>query len=151
MEEFKSVEDILDFAVQNEQEAVDFYAELAQQARNEEMKKVFTQFAQEEMGHKSKLLHIKATGQYTLGKERVMDLKLSDYLVDIIPYPGMTYQEVLILAMKKEKNAFRLYMDLSKIAPSTHLQDLFVSLAQEESKHKLRFELEYDEFVLKEF
>ena len=56
MEEFKSVDDILNFAVQNEQEAVDFYAGLALQARNEEMKKVFTQFAQEEMGHKSKLL-----------------------------------------------------------------------------------------------
>jgi rubrerythrin len=49
MKEFKSVEDILDFAVQNEQEAVDFYAGLAQQARNEEMKKVFAQFAREEM------------------------------------------------------------------------------------------------------
>ena len=80
-----------------------------------------------------------------------MDLKLSDYLVDVMPYPEMTYQEVLILAMKKEKNAFRLYLDLSKIAPTPQLQDLFLSLAQEESKHKLRFELEYDEFVLKEF
>jgi rubrerythrin len=151
MKEFKSVEDILDFAVQNEQEAVDFYAGLAQQARNEEMKKVFAQFAREEMGHKSRLLQLKATGQYTLGKERVMDLKLSDYLVDISPYPGMTYQETLILAMKKEKNAFRLYMDLSELAPTPQLQELFISLAQEESKHKLRFELEYDEFVLKEF
>jgi rubrerythrin len=151
MEEFKSVDDILNFAVQNEQEAVDFYAGLALQARNEEMKKVFTQFAGEEMGHKSKLLHIKATGQYTPLKDKVMDLKLSDYLVDVMPYPEMTYQEVLILAMKKEKNAFRLYLDLSKIAPTPQLQDLFLSLAQEESKHKLRFELEYDEFVLKEF
>ena len=151
MKEFKSVEDILDFAVQNEQEAVDFYAELARQARNEEMKKVFAQFAGEEMGHKSKLLRLKATGQYTIGKDQVMDLKLSDYLVDVTPSPAMSYQEVLILAMKKEKNAFRLYMDLSRIAPTPHLQELFVSLAQEESKHKLRFELEYDEFVLKEF
>ncbi|HRZ21240.1 MAG TPA: ferritin family protein [Bacteroidales bacterium] len=151
MKDFKSVEDILDFAVLNEQEAVDFYAGLARQARNEEMIKVFSQFAQEEMGHKSKLLHLKSTGQYTLGRDKVMDLKLSDYLVDVAPHPAMTYQEALILAMRKEKNAFRLYMDLSKIAPTRELQDLFVSLAQEESRHKLRFELEYDEFVLKEF
>lgn len=150
MEEFKSMEDILDFAVQNEQEAVDFYTELARQARNEEMKKIFEQFAREEMGHKAKLLQLKATGQYALGREQVMDLKLSDYLVDVTPSPTMSYQEVLILAMKKEKNAFRLYMDLSRIAPALHLQELFMSLAQEESKHKLRFELEYDEFILKE-
>lgn len=151
MEEFKSVDDILDFAIQNEQNAVDFYTELAGHARNEEMKKVFTQFAGEEMGHKARLKNLKATGQYTLRKDQVMDLKLSDYLVDVKPHPDMNYQEALILAMKREKNAFKLYMDLSRIAPTTELHDLFISLAQEESKHKLRFELEYDEYVLKEF
>ncbi len=151
MEDFKSMEDILNFAIQNEQEAVDFYAGLAKHARNEEMGKVFTQFAKEEMGHKARLLHIKATGQYVKGKERVMDLKMADYLVDVQPSPDMTYQEVLILAMKREKKAFKLYLDLSTMAPTPELNNLFLSLAQEESRHKLRFELEYDEFVLKEF
>ncbi len=150
MEAFKSVNDILDFAVQAEQEAVDFYAGLAQEARNEEMRGVFTQFAREEMGHKARLLHIKTTGQYTLGREKVMDLKLADYMVDVQAHPGMTYQEALVLAMKKEKSAFRLYLDLSAKAPTPELKDLFLALAQEESRHKLRFELEYDEFVLKE-
>ncbi|MBP6976702.1 MAG: ferritin family protein [Bacteroidales bacterium] len=151
MKSFTTADDILDFAIANEQEAVDFYASLAMEARNEEMSQVFTQFAHEEMGHKSKLLHIKTTGQYTVKNEKVMDLKLADYLVDIQPHSGMTYAEVLILAMKREKNAFRLYLDLSAKAPTPGLKDLFLSLAQEESRHKLRFELEYDEFVLKEF
>ncbi|HNS17263.1 MAG TPA: ferritin family protein [Bacteroidales bacterium] len=151
MKAFTSVDDILDFAIQNEQEAVDFYASLAREARNEEMSNVFTQFAREEMGHKSRLLAIKSTGQFDLGKEKVMDMKLADYLVDMQPHPGMTYPEALVLAMKKEKNAFRLYLDLSNKAPTPELAGLFLSLAQEESRHKLRFELEYDEFVLKEF
>jgi rubrerythrin len=62
----------------------------------------------------------------------------------------MTYEEALILAMKKEKNAFRLYMMLSGETTDPSMKALFLSLAQEESKHKLRFEVEYDEYILRE-
>ena len=62
----------------------------------------------------------------------------------------MSYSDALILAMKREKAAFRLYMDLSDKAADQEMKKLFLSLAIEESKHKLRFELEYDENVLRE-
>lgn len=62
----------------------------------------------------------------------------------------MTYQDALVLAMKKEKSAFKLYMNLSNKIANKELKDLFLMLAMEESKHKLRFEIEYDENVLKE-
>ncbi|HPS46339.1 MAG TPA: ferritin family protein, partial [Bacteroidales bacterium] len=62
----------------------------------------------------------------------------------------MTYQDALVLAMKKEKSAFKLYMNLSNKTANKELKDLFLMLAMEESKHKLRFEIEYDENVLKE-
>ena len=150
MKEFKSIEDILDFAINNEQNAVNFYTELAENAANPEMKEVFKQFAKEEMGHKARLLNVKSTGDYRMPEGKVVDLKIGDYLVDVKPYPGMSYQEALILAMKREKNAFKLYMDLSERAPTAELKTLFLSLAQEESKHKLRFEIEYDEFILQE-
>lgn len=150
MEEFKTINDILDFAINSEQEAVDFYTALANQSKNEEMQKVFTQFAGEEMGHKAKLLNIKETGEYTIRKGGIKDMKISDYLVDIVPRPDMSYQDALNVAMKKEKAAFKLYMDLAGKAPNQHMEDLFLSLAQEESKHKLRFEIEYDEYVLRE-
>jgi len=150
MESFKSENEILDFAIQSEQEAVDFYSQLANDAQNEEMKQVFTQFAKEEMGHKSRLLHIKETGILKLKQEKVNDLKISDYLVDVEPTPGMNYRDALVVAMKKEKNAFKLYMNLSEQADDSEIKKIFLSLALEESKHKLRFELEYDEYVLRE-
>lgn len=62
----------------------------------------------------------------------------------------MTYQEALILAMKKEKAAFKLYHTLAAKAPNEDIKSIFLALAQEEAKHKLRFEIEYDEFVLTE-
>jgi rubrerythrin len=150
MKEFETIDDILDFAIQSEQNAVDFYSKLAQESRNEEMKQVFVQFAKEEMGHKAGLLKIKTTGTFAVKDEIILDLKMSDYLVDIEPTPDMSYEQALVIAMKREKNAFKLYTHLSAKAPTAELKKIFQSLAVEESKHKLRFELEYDEFILKE-
>lgn len=150
MKEFETIDDILDFAIQSEQNAVDFYSKLAQDSRNEEMKQVFVQFAKEEMGHKAGLLKIKTDGTFAVKDEIVIDLKMSDYLVDVEPTPDMSYEQALIIAMKREKNAFKLYTHLSAKAPTAELKKIFQSLAVEESKHKLRFELEYDEFILKE-
>ncbi len=52
--------------------------------------------------------------------------------------------------MKKEKAAFRLYLDLAERTENQDIKDVFMTLAQEESKHKLRFEIEYDQHVLRE-
>ena len=150
MDTFQNLDGILAFAIDNEQEAVDFYNNLAAQATHEEMKSIFSQFAQEEMGHKARLLKIKETGSSDLKIENVTDLKIADYSVPAKPTPGMSYQDALILAMRKEKAAFKLYITLSEKAGSAEMKELFKALAVEESKHKLRFELEYDENVLKE-
>jgi len=150
MKEFSNIDDILEFAIVQEQKAIDFYSELAKGARSKEMKEVFLEFAGEEMKHKRRLTKIREEGVFTMPKEKVADLKISDYVVSAEPKPDMTYEEALVIAMKREKSAFKLYMNLSERAPSEDLKNVFLSLAMEESKHKLRFELEYDEFVLRE-
>ena len=150
MKEFNSINDILDFAINAEQEAIDFYNQMAASSKTEDMRHVFTQFAREEMEHKTRLTKIKTEGSYQFEKKEIVDLKISDYMVDIKPSPEMSYHDALILAMKKEKAAFRLYYELAKKANNDEMKDVFISLAQEESKHKLRFEIEYDEFVLRE-
>lgn len=150
MKEFNSINDILDFAIASEQEAVEFYSALAEQAKNEEMKTVFEQFAKEEMNHKSRLIKVKDEGSFEVKDEKIYDLQIADYLVDVEVSPDMSYQDALVVAMKKEKSAFKLYTNLAAKAPTEGLKKTFLSLAQEESKHKLRFEIEYDDFILRE-
>ncbi len=150
MKNFNTVDGILDYAIQQEQSAVDFYNQLSEKIDAEEMKSVFAQFAREEMGHKAKLLDIKEKGIYVLSSEKILDLKVSEYVSHIEPHEEMTYQEALMIAMNREKAAFKLYSKLAAIAPTSQLESLFLMLAQEESKHKLRFEIEYDEYILKE-
>lgn len=150
-EQFGSVEAALDFAIGNEVEAHAFYLELAGRMDVPAMKQVFEEFAAEELGHKARLEAVKR-GSRSLDamSRRVQSLGLADYLVESPPKGDMTYAEALILAMKKEKAAYRLYLDLAGAAGTGELAELFRSLAAEEARHKLRFEIEYDDVVLKE-
>ncbi|TVQ12739.1 MAG: rubrerythrin [Bacteroidetes bacterium] len=150
MEKFKNIDEVLDFAMKSEQEAVDFYNQLASQMQNQEMKETFLQFAKEEVEHKARLQKIKDERLFDLADEQVQDLSISDYVVNVKPGPDMKYDEALVLAMKKEKAAFKLYTNLAKRTENAEIKAVFNSLAIEESKHKLRFELEYDEFVMRE-
>lgn len=150
MKTFKDINEILDFAIGEEQAAVDFYLMLASKSVSRQSRDVFTEFASEEMRHKANLTRIKEQGTYQLSVEKVQDLRITEYLVDIKPSADMSYQEALILAMKKEKAAFRMYLELADKATEPDLRDFFQTLAQEESKHKLRFEIEYDDYILRE-
>jgi len=149
MNQFSSADDILNFAIRNEQDAVDFYSKYAGLVKKE-MKDMFLEFAQEEIKHKARLMKIKEDKIFTFSPERINSLNLSDYTTSGNFTMDLSYQDALILAMLKEKAAFRLYLNLSQKTDIPFLKELFLSLAQEESKHKLRFELEYDEYILKE-
>jgi rubrerythrin len=145
MREWISVHDVLDFAIGEEEGAVAFYTALATRAESPGLRKTFLEFVQEEMGHKDLLMAIKSGESFDPSDPHVQDLKIGDYLVDVSPSPDMSFQDALILAMKKERAAFRLYSDLADVASDERVRNVFLSLAQEEAKHKLRFELEYDE------
>jgi rubrerythrin len=147
---FESVEKILDFAIKKEEEAAQLYMDLAADLAPTHMKQVFESIAQEEKQHRAKLLEVKAGNQLLAAEEKVMDLKIGDYLPDVEAGPDLNYQQALILAMKAEKAAFKLYQDLAQTTEDRNLKALFLSLSQEEAKHKLRFEVEYDENILQE-
>lgn len=150
MKEFQSAEDILDFAIANEEGAAQFYLGMAAKTEVPGMAQVFKDFAREEQRHKVKLQEIKRSGRTTSFGEKVIDIKLADYVGDVADEEPMDYQSALILAMKKEKKAFQLYMALADRTDDPGLKELMIGMAQEEAKHKLRFELEYDENVLRD-
>jgi len=143
-----TLEAILEFAIQREEEAHRFYSGLAQTAISPNMSNVFMDFAHEEMGHKAKLLAVKSGAIKLSSDNKTWDLKISDYVVDVEPRDDIDFQEALILAMKREKASYRLYSDLAETVADSEAQKLFLFLANEEAKHKLRFEIEYDELML---
>jgi len=144
---WNSMDEALTFAIGEEQDAADFYARLAQRTNVPGMKQALLGFAREEMSHKSKLEAIRTGGTFSFAPQQIADLKIADYVVNATPDPDMSYRDALIVAMKKEKAAFRLYSDLAAGAPDETLRNTFLGLAQEEAKHKLRFEVEFDDLL----
>ncbi|MEA2029999.1 MAG: ferritin family protein [candidate division Zixibacteria bacterium] len=147
---FNSMNEALDFAIQEEQKATDFYNDLAEKVSHQHIKDVFLEFAKEEQGHKAKLQRVKS-GKYVMpSNSKVQDMKIGDSLVEINLSAEIDYQDALIIAMKSEKNSYRLYTQIAEAIDDSDLKKLFLDLAQEEAKHKLRFETEYDDNFLKE-
>ena len=59
----------------------------------------------------------------------------------------MPYNEILLLAMKREEKALKLYNDFLKKADTDESKKLFKVLCQEEAKHKLALETMYDDYM----
>ena len=148
MKQWNSIDDALLFAIGEEQAAADFYTRLAETAKVPGMKLALAEFAREEMMHKAKLEAMRAGGIFASAPGPITDLKIADYVVDITPDADLDYRTALIVAMKKEKAAYRLYSDLAAGAPDEALNNTFLQLAQEEAIHKLRFEVEFDDLMV---
>ena len=143
-----TVDEILDYAIDQEQQAADFYEDVAQRAETAGMKKILLDFSEEEKSHKKLLQAVKAGEHELTPEQEVLNLKISDYLVEVKASDNISYQDALIIAMKRERAAYELYSDMAAKIPESRLKEVIVGLAKEEAKHKLFFEAEYDERVL---
>ena len=143
MAAFKSIAGVLDFAIAREVEAHAFYVGLAEQVTDPTLRETLQGFALDEWQHGIRLQAIKA-GQAVFLDDDVGSLEIAETLSQIQPHPNMSYKELLILAMNREKTSFRIYSNLASIAKRPDCRDTLLQLAQEEARHKLRLEIEYD-------
>ena len=150
---FDSLEAIVNFAIEKEKEAAAFYADLAKQEAFSGSKDLFMDFAKEEQKHQKLLQDFKTKGFTPAMKayklKWIKDIKRSDYVVELEYRKGMAYNEILMLAMKREEKALKLYNDFLKQAETSESQKLFKMLCQEEAKHKLALETMYDDYMAK--
>jgi rubrerythrin len=143
MKNFRSIRDILDFAISREIEANKFYEQLSYKVEKPEIQNKLSYFAIDEFQHKIRLEAVR-DGDEMLCQEEVGSLNIADYVDDIEPRADMTYIEILALAMNREKTSFKLYSNLAAISKHQETKDVFLLLEQEEAKHKLHLEVEYD-------
>jgi len=146
--DFTNIDEILDYAIKREEDAARLYSSLALKVERPGMKTAFLEFAKEEGRHRARLMKIKEGEMPAVTIEKVQNLQITETLVAPEFSENMTYPEILAYAMKSEKAAFTLYTNLAEMTDDPGLSEIFASLAQEEAKHKLRFEIEYDDHVL---
>jgi len=150
---FESLEEIFDFAIKTEQEAVKFYEDAAEETSMSGAKQMLKEMADEERKHERMLKEMKKKGvvggiaNYKF--KWIPDIKRSDFMVDVKYEKGMAYNEILLVAMKNEEKALKLYNDLLRQAEGEEAKKLFKIMCQEEAKHKLKFETLYDDYMAK--
>lgn len=143
-------EDAINFAIKREEEAIRGYGNLIDLAKNPGVKKLLQELQEEERNHKKLLQNITKEKIESLSITDVIDLKISDYLVEEPPSEDMNFQDLLILAAKKEQQAVELYSNLANKSKEGDLKKLFEFLVEQEKSHKLKLETEYDSHVLEE-
>ncbi len=142
---------VIEFAIQNEINAAELYEKYAGVVESEASSKVLSDMAKMERGHEARLKSFKATGESSMtDADTVVDLQISDYLVDIELTESSTLQDVFIYSMKAEEKAYELYTKLCSAEGACEPGDLFSVLANEEKRHKLDLESEYEKLFMKE-
>ena len=154
-EEYMTVEGIIRRAIQVEEDAYSFYTGVSQMVKLPHVQDILNELAGEEVKHKERLEELLAgdTERIVATKkgQKIEDLKLADYLVSQPLDEDATLQEVLIIAMQREKNAYDFYHLMAGFAASEAVKELFEFLAQEELEHKNKVEVLYDDIVYQEF
>jgi len=146
---FNSFEDLIEFAIEKEKEASSFYADLAKQASFSGVKEALLEMSKEEKKHQSMLENLGDNQELVKGYKLkwIPDMKRSDYMVEMKYEDGMSYTDILRLAMKREEQALRMYNELQKKTDNKENIKLLKLLCQEEAKHKLFLEGIYDDHM----
>lgn len=154
MPEPDAINEILEFAISREVEANEFYTALADKVSNSAMSRLLKDLAEEELEHKTKLeLEVMKIGDVVKQAPRSPDadetarLKISNYIVEDGGQFDMEYEDLLLLGIKKEKASFRLYIDLAEMIDDKQVHETLLEIAEEEARHKMRFEIEYDNLL----
>jgi rubrerythrin len=153
--EYMTVERIIQRAIQIEEDAYNFYTGASEMVKFPHVKDMLNELAGDEVKHKEKLEELLAAGdteQIIAAKQsqKIQDLKLADYLVAQPLDKDASIQDVLMIAMQREKNAYEFYNLMAGLAASEAAKELFQFLAWEELGHKNK-EVLYDDIVYKEF
>jgi rubrerythrin len=145
MAQFDAIEEILTLAIEREVQAYQLYTDLARRTASPMLRKVFEDFAAEELDHKAQLeLEIIKAGRVVRSEQKGVILDMDDYPNKDVFASDLDLKDVLSLAIEKEGRSVRFYVDLAAQAYDSQSREVLLLLAEQEAGHKARFQLEYE-------
>lgn len=143
--------EILRFAINEEQNAALLYEKYAALVSSRTARVLLESMATMEYAHKEKLENFILKNDKEISVTKVIpDFHLSDFMADSVITSRSSIEDVFIFAIKAEANADKLYTTLASVEDERHLKTLFLTLAQEEKKHKLDLENIYEREFMKD-
>jgi len=149
-----ALERILDQAIRFEEDAYQFYTKAKAMVKRSHIKGTLQDLAKQEVKHKQRLQALREGNTETIiampRQGKIEDLKLAEYLVPRPLDENASFQDVLIVAMQREKSSHDFYSTMAGIAEGAEAKSLFQFLAEEELVHKNKIESLYDEVLYKD-
>lgn len=139
---FDRVDKIIDFAISRETEAHSLYKDAARCIKAPQTRALLRELADEELSHRGVLRAIKE-GKVALFRENGCKIDVDDCCARLDLSSDPNPNDVLVFAIRKENESIQLYKTLAKTLDWGGLRETFLLLAQEEEKHKKKFEKEY--------
>ena len=141
---------VLDFAIEKEKEAVAFYNELQNKTEFTALKQMLSDLENMEKGHIKVIENIREKGISEAIIKEITPFSYSDNYEEPDNYQNLDFPSILLIAIKREDKSFNLYSAMVERVSDVTLKNLFKQLANEEAQHKLRFEKLYEETILKD-
>jgi rubrerythrin len=137
--------DVIKMAIVKEKEAYDFYMDLYKIVEDKDAKDNLKFMAQEEAKHKEFLVNCQKglVCANVLKMDAAIDYKIIENIEKPDIKKNMKSSEVYLVAANRELNAYNFYKSLADSYPAGEVKDLLTKMANEELKHKEKFEYLY--------
>lgn len=139
-----SLDDVLDIAIAQEEEAAQGYRDLAAAAENEEIREMFLQFAVEEEAHRDSLIQVRMGDLQIFAKSWPEESELLFVPQEGEPAPDAKPPTVILAAIDSERRAFLLYKALAERSEDNGVKTLLEAIAREEAHHWSSLQRVYD-------
>ena len=141
----KKVADVIELAIQREEEAYEFYMDIHGKVRDPSVKDTLAFIAGEEKKHRAFLIEYR-DGNYgtdALRMADVVDYKIAEYLEEPEVAAGASSQDVYLIAAHREGRSYQFYTQLAGMHGDGELRTMLLKMANEELKHKEKMEYLY--------
>jgi rubrerythrin len=141
----KTIADIIDMAIQREEEAYDFYMDIHHKVQDASVKDTVEFIAKEEIKHKEFLVGYRAGnyGSNSLRMADVVDYKIAEYLEAPEIDSNSSSEDVYLIASHREARSHLFYTELAGMHADSELKTMLSKMANEELKHKEKMEYLY--------
>jgi len=143
--EDERLKDIIEIAIQREQEAHDFYMDLYEKVADQSSKDALQWVAAEEQKHKAFLVKYR-DGNLGSKAMRIRDVeyyKIAEYQKEPEIAKDMRREDVFLVASHRELNAYNFYTEMAGLHPDGETKTVLLKIANEELKHKEKMEYLY--------
>jgi len=135
----KTLNDLLDVAINDEINAQKFYQILGDKTNNPKMKQFFDSLANEERGHERILKGVKEMelydGNLEVDEESIRQIEGAHVIDDSESIEDMTIERAMEIAMKRENKASQVYGQMAESTSQEEIMKLFTSISADERRH----------------